>query len=240
VSLHSQHAEHSDRITRLPGAFGKSLQAMHHFRSLGVVTQVAHVITKANYQELPEFIRFLRETFPAEGGPLSVCFAIAQGISDLVFTWVIPTFAEIKPYFRKALDYALETDVGFGGMLGQGGYPPCMLDGEMKYYERNLGHIYKSADHSEQFYKAERCRECSFDKYCVGVRRAYIDCYGDAEITPFKALIREMAPAPAVGDSGETQLVTLGRKKPTVSEAIESGMTDPSVRTDASPVDDAE
>ncbi len=193
-SLHSVDPEHSDRITRLPQAFGKTVRSIHNFRRLGVLTQIAHVITKSNYQELPETVRYLRREFPADGGHLSLCLAIAQGISDLVFQWVIPTFSEIKPYVSNALDFCLETGIGFGGMIGQGGYPPCMLDGDMRYYEGVLDKVFRSEDASEQFYKPEKCRECSFDAYCLGPRRAYVEHYGDAEIRPFRAAI-----APAVG-----------------------------------------
>jgi hypothetical protein len=161
---------------------------------MGVLTQVAHVITKANYQELPDTVRFLRGEFPENKGHLSICFGIAQPISDLVYTWVMPTFTEIKPYMKAALDYCLETDLGFGGMIGQGGYPPCMLDGEMKYYERNLANIYKSSDHDQQFYKSPKCKDCSFDPWCVGVRRIYVETYGDEEMKPFQADIDSMLP----------------------------------------------
>jgi MoaA/NifB/PqqE/SkfB family radical SAM enzyme len=196
VSLHSVDPEHSDRITRLPGAFQKTIAAMHNFRRLGVLTQVAHVITRSNFQELPATVRFLREEFPEEGGPLSICFGIAQPISDLVYTWVMPRFDEIRPFMREALDYCLEHDVGFGGMIGQGGYPPCMLDGEMRYYERNLENIYRSSDHGEQFQKPPRCAECSFDPWCLGVRRYYVDTYGDEEIRPFRRDIPAAPPPP--------------------------------------------
>lgn len=191
-SLHSVDPEHSDEITRLPHAFGKTIQSIHNFRQLGVLTQLAHVITKANYKELPQTVRYLRREFPAEGGHLSICLAIAQGISDLVFQWVIPTFTEIKPFVSDALDFCLETGVGFGGMIGQGGYPPCMLDGQMRYYEAVLDKVFKSEDSSDQFYKSEKCKECSFDPYCLGPRRSYVEHYGDAEIQPFRA---EIAPA---------------------------------------------
>jgi MoaA/NifB/PqqE/SkfB family radical SAM enzyme len=208
ISLHSVDSEHSDRITRLPRAFGRTIDGMHNLRRLGIETQVAHVLTKANYRELPAFVRFLGQEFPTGEGHLSICLAIAQGISDLVYDWVIPSFTEIKPFVRDALDYCLENDIGFGGMLGQGGYPPCMLDGELKYYLRALRHIYRSSDHSAQFYTSERCRECSFDASCVGVRKAYIECYGDAEIKPFHA---DILVAPVVSQE-PSELIMLRRK----------------------------
>jgi MoaA/NifB/PqqE/SkfB family radical SAM enzyme len=216
VSLHSVDPEHSDRITRLPNAFGKTLQSMHNFRRLGVLTQVAHVITKANYQELPTTMRFLRREFPAEGGHLSICLAIAQGISDLVFQWVIPTFAEIKPYVSDALDFCLETGVGFGGMIGQGGYPPCMLDGELRYYADVIDKVFKSEDASQQFYKPEKCKECSFDAYCLGPRRSYVEHYGDAEIKPFRADVAALprrAGTASVQYSAETALGALAESE---------------------------
>jgi len=200
VSLHSVDAEHSDKITRLPNAFAKTVQSMHNFRQLGVVTQVAHVITKANFQELPQTVRYLRQEFPAAGGHLSICFAIAQEISDLVFQWVTPTFTEIRPFVADALDYCLETGVGFGGMIGQGGYPPCMLGGELRYYAAVLDKVFKSEDAGDQFHKSEKCRECSFDPYCLGPRRSYIEHYGDAEVQPFRA---EIKVAPRSGDAFE-------------------------------------
>lgn len=193
-SLHSVDPEHSDSITRLPKAFGRTIESIHNFRKLGTLTQIAHVITKANYQELPQTMRTLRREFPAEGGHLSICLAIAQGISDLVFEWVIPTFSEIKPFVSEALDYCLETGVGFGGMIGQGGYPPCMLDGDMRYYQHVLDQVYKSEDSSDQFFKPERCRECSFDAQCLGPRKSYVEHYGDAEIRPFRTAAEGSAP----------------------------------------------
>jgi MoaA/NifB/PqqE/SkfB family radical SAM enzyme len=186
-SLHSVDPAHSDKITRLPGAFHKTMAAMHNFRRLGVLTQVAHVITRSNYEELPATVRFLRAEFPEREGHLSICFGVAQPISDLVYTWVMPRFDEIKPFMRAALDHCLETEVGFGGMIGQGGYPPCMLDGEMAYYAPNLRNIYRSPDYGDQFVKPPKCRACSFDPYCVGVRRIYVETYGDDEIRPFTA-----------------------------------------------------
>lgn len=210
VSLHSTDPERSDKITRLTGGFAKTVAAMENFRRLGVLTQVAHVITKANYEELPTTVRFLREKFREDEGHLSICFGVAQPISDLVYTWVMPTFDEIKPYMRAALDYCLEEKVGFGGMIGQGGYPPCMLDGEMKYYGANLGNIYRSSDWDEQFVKPDKCRQCSFDPWCLGVRRLYVETYGDAEIKPFSAVIPGAAMAHDTPTVRVTeQLVTL-------------------------------
>ena len=109
---------------------------------------------------------------------------------------MIPTFSEIKPYVCEALDFCLETGVGFGGMIGQGGYPPCMLDGDLRYYRNVLDKVFRSEDSSEQFYKSEKCKECSFDSYCLGPRRSYVEHYGDAEIRPFHAEIAPPARRP--------------------------------------------
>src|SRR4029453_15628012 len=87
-------------------------------------------------------------------------------------------------------------------MIGQGGYPPCMLDGELRYYADVIDKVFKSEDASQQFYKPEKCKECSFDAYCLGPRRSYVEHYGDAEIKPFRADV-EAASGPGGGRSAE-------------------------------------
>jgi hypothetical protein len=89
-----------------------------------------------------------------------------------------------------------------------------MLDGEMRYYERNLENIYRSGDHGEQFQKPPRCAECSFDPWCLGVRRAYIDTYGDEEIRPFRRDIPAAPPPPPDAPSPLVQLRVPPRAAP--------------------------
>jgi hypothetical protein len=115
-------------------------------------------------------------------------------------------------YLRhRALDYCLETRVGFGGMIGQGGYPPCMLGGDLRYYRENLRNIYRSSDWQDQFHKSPRCSGCSFDPYCLGVRKLYVETYGDAELVPFTASLPPPPDRPAA-PGADPQLVTIRRK----------------------------
>lgn len=190
VSLHSLDPATSDGITRMPGAFARTVAGLHALQALGVETQLAHVITKENFAALPKFTRGVLDEFAGAGRRLSICFAVAQGISDLVSRWVLPTFAEIRPFVRAALDLCDARGVGYGGLIGQGGYPPCMLDGELRYYRGVLDKVYQSADAGDQFTKAPTCATCAFDAHCLGVRRDYVLRHGDAELVP----IRRSAP----------------------------------------------
>lgn len=183
ISLHHYDADESDRITKRPKAYGRTVQAIHNLRELGVWTRISHVINRLNYKDLPEFVRFARQEWPE--GMVDICFAIAQEISSQASTWILPTFTEIKPYVRDALDYCLENNISFSGFIGQGSYPPCMLDGDLRYYERVLDEVHRSPN-SYDWYKAERCAECAFNDKCVGVRRSYVETYGDEEIRPFR------------------------------------------------------
>ena len=82
-----------------------------------------------------------------------------------------------------------------------------MLGGQLRYYENVLDQVFVSEDSSEQFYKAERCRECSFEPYCVGVRRAYVDTYGDDELRPFTAdMSQHVSLRPLPGDMNLVRL----------------------------------
>ena len=209
VSLHSMHADTSDAITRMPGAFPRTVAGLHHLAALGVETQLAHVISKDNFAALPSFTVAMLDEFAGADRKLSVCFAIAQRISDLVPRWVLPTFAEIRPFVEAALDACDERGVGYGGLIGQGGYPPCMLGGELRYYRGVLDKIYASADADAQFAKAPQCRDCGFDRHCLGVRRDYLEAHGDAELVPFAVDATTLPPAPP-----PRGLIALGRRAP--------------------------
>ncbi|MBK7071474.1 MAG: radical SAM protein [Myxococcales bacterium] len=186
VSLHSMDPATSDAITRMPGAFPRTVAGLHHLAALGVDTQLAHVISKDNYQALPAFTTAMLDEFAGAGRRLSVCFAIAQRISDLVPRWVLPTFTEIRPYVRAALDACDARGVGYGGLIGQGGYPPCVLSGDLRYHRGVLDKVYASTDADAQFAKAPQCARCDFDRACLGVRRDYLAQHGDAELVPFR------------------------------------------------------
>ena len=62
-----------------------------------------------------------------------------------------------------------------------------MLDGKLEYYTRAYEHLYISDDWRDQFHKADRCSTCAFDPHCLGVRKAYVESYGDEELRPFDA-----------------------------------------------------
>jgi hypothetical protein len=214
VSLHSMDPTASDAITRMPGAFPRTVAGLHHLQALGVHTQLAHVISRDNFRALPEFTTAMLDEFVSDGSTLSVCFAVAQGISDLVSTWVLPTFTEIRPFVRAALDVCDRRGVGYGGLIGQGGYPPCMLDGELRYFRGVLDKIYASGDAELQFAKAPSCRSCDFDPYCLGVRRDYLTRHGDAELQPFQIApeIRANLPPPPPPAPPAPALIHIGRR----------------------------
>ncbi|MBK9030468.1 MAG: radical SAM protein [Myxococcales bacterium] len=216
VSLHSMEPATSDAITRMPGAFPRTVAGLHNLADLGVDTQLAHVISVDNYRALPTFTAAMLDEFAGAGRRLSVCFAVAQRISDLVPRWVLPTFTEIRPFVAAALDACDARAVGYGGLIGQGGYPPCALGGELRYYRGVLDKIYASADADAQFAKAPQCARCDFDRLCLGVRRDYLALHGDAELVPF-AIAPEVAatlPTPPAPAAAPDDLVPLRRRAP--------------------------
>ncbi|MEZ4399494.1 MAG: radical SAM protein [Kofleriaceae bacterium] len=214
VSLHSMDPATSDAITRMPGGFHRTVAGLHNLAARGVETQLAHVISRDNYAALPAFTQAMLAEFAGPGRHLSVCFAIAQAISDLVPRWVLPTFTEIKPFVRAALDACDAAGVGYGGLIGQGGYPPCMLDGELGYYRGVLDKIYASADSDAQFAKAPQCARCGFDRHCLGVRRDYLARHGDRELVPIAVDPAALGGATArpAAPPVDRSLVPLGRR----------------------------
>jgi hypothetical protein len=98
-----------------------------------------------------------------------------------------------------------------------------MLDGDMRYYAQNLGNIYRSADHDAQFHKPARCRECSFDPWCLGVRKLYVETYGDDEVKPFTADIAAMIPEGAKMNTSQPRPTGLVQLKLRREEGVTRG-----------------
>jgi hypothetical protein len=84
-----------------------------------------------------------------------------------------------------------------------------MLDGELKYYQNAYDHLYVSDDWTDQFHKAERCQQCAFNPHCLGVRKSYVETYGDAELVPFSADPRLLPSTAPVAGASTAKLVPL-------------------------------
>ncbi|MEW6202726.1 MAG: radical SAM protein [bacterium] len=180
VSLHAHTAEMSDKITSAHGTFEKTLRGVFNLIDCNIPVALAFVINTMNYRIIPEFVEFVDAQL--KNLPI-VFFFVAPLCVPLLNKKILPRFSDIKESLKKGINICIERNITFSGVAGICGIPPCILDGDMRYYP-DLHKVAAQGGGEFDFMKTPECADCSFDKYCYGIRRGYVETYGIDEIHP--------------------------------------------------------
>ncbi len=185
VTMLAGNAAVSDNITRTDGSFRKTVRGVQNLLlKTDIFTFLHFVITKDNYKTLPEFVDFADRTFTAEdGSKLPITFSYVAPPRPDVITHV-PRYSEAVSYLKQAMDMCVERGIPFGGNEGLKSLPPCVLDGDKRYF-RSLMPLTRETETTDYVKKPE-CAECDFNRFCYGVRMIYSLNYGLDEINPIR------------------------------------------------------
>lgn len=178
VSFHSPNEKTSDEITGVPGTYLKTVEGIRNLLKSGIKVIINVVVNSRNYKEIPELAEFVFKEFHSERNPVQISFSYVApmgGFSEENF-WTLPRYSDAAPYLEEALVFCIENKVPYSNLSGQCGIPQCILDGKDEYFiDRQEVPLNESSD---TFVKIDVCRECRINKYCYGIRQAYIDIHG--------------------------------------------------------------
>ncbi|MEW6202727.1 MAG: radical SAM protein, partial [bacterium] len=181
VSLHAHSAEISDSITGAPGTFEKTLQGIENLLECDLFLSLSFVINTLNFKIIPEYVEFVN----ARLGKVPVIFSFVAPLYDaLMHKGIVPRFSDIKEYLKRAIGLCVEKRVPYSGLASMCGIPPCGLDGDMQCFP-DLQKVVPQGSEFD-FIKLPDCVECSFNEYCFGMRRQYVNIYGTDEMRPIK------------------------------------------------------
>jgi len=185
VTMLASNAKLSDSITRTEGTFRKTVSGVQNLLlHTDIFTFLHFVITKDNYTDLPAFIEFAEKTFISESGekiPLTFSY-VAPPKPDVITH--VPRYSEAIPYLKRAMDLCEAKGIPFGGNEGLKSLPPCVLEGDQRYF-RFLMPLNRESTTTD-FVKKPECAECDFDHFCYGVRQIYALSYGLDEFNPIR------------------------------------------------------
>ncbi len=181
VSLHSHRPPVLEQLTKRPGVTEKTATGIELLSTLPQGVVVNHLIQKANYRDLPEFIDWLYERFSPEVRHkllLNLAFIapIGTDFSD-IFDELVPRLSEVKPYLKQALERCLKRNLVFRGLETPCGVPRCILDGDPRFFP-SPENVVSDGD----FIKADTCKSCRYDAACFGLREQYVQHYGTGEL----------------------------------------------------------
>jgi len=190
VSLHGTTAATSDRVTSAPGTFAKTVLGIKNLLGAGILARLNFVLCGYNTAEFAEWPDFVAREFLGVAGRrayVQINFSFASAMTDNVprDTALLPRFSEVAWALEAALDRADTLGMPLLGFDSQCGVPPCFLPPRVRdaFFTQRLpdGALREFAT---AFRKGDACARCALDDRCYGVRSAYADMYGTAELRP--------------------------------------------------------
>lgn len=192
VGLHAHTEALYAQITGARGLHARAVAGVGALLDAGLSVTVNCVIDRTNLAHLPDYARWLAAFRNEHGGKLTVTFAVAAEIAGgPLQPDVLPTLREVVGPLRQALDVCLQQGLPFSRLAHPCGVPPCLLDGDRRYYPE-LDEWRFAPGMAEDLPeggegKPETCRLCAFDAFCPGVREAYARRHGTAELVPIQS-----------------------------------------------------
>lgn len=204
TTLLGSSEEVSRQAALSPKAHTETVAGLHNLCEAGVACTINYVINRVNLSDLGDFVAFYDREFFRRHDNISLNLCVAQPINDLAMEspqWErakakfpdapafdsdtpVPSIAELRGPLRAAVDFLLERGIPFHGLNSLSGVPLCVLDGDERCFPRK--HRWQGSHMEKIFTKLPQCAECAVERFCMGVRRNYLELHGEGGIVPVK------------------------------------------------------
>ena len=199
VSLHSHKRGISEKLTRAPNTFNKTIKGIKNLLTLGCTVSLYHILTKYNQRDVPGFVDFVHSELSGVKA-ISFSFIFPFGAARKN-TFILPQLSKLKEPLRKALrlcdKYGILHNISTCGTI-----PLCFMqdfEGDVlnpaKYagpedvkLVSSVGEV-PEKNATEEFHRAtktkpEKCSLCLIEELCPGLWNAYIKEHGVSELEP--------------------------------------------------------
>ncbi|MFB3918580.1 MAG: radical SAM protein [Candidatus Velamenicoccus archaeovorus] len=195
--LQDYKARAHDVTTNVPGSFWETVAGIRNALAVSRGLYVKIMITRANYRHLQETAKFLKR-LGVKG--IWFVFLTPHGFARTYFDKVVPTYTQVSPYLKRALQWARK-EKNLEIVLE--GFPYCyvprpwrnnLLEGPRLSGRRQLclhpaekGRDFRISPTHERLKdktKGPRCQRCAYHQRCEGVYRTYAQHHGFDEFKP--------------------------------------------------------
>jgi len=191
-ALHGHTAELHDFLTRRPGSFRQTVLGIYNMKRLAkgrirILTNT--VVTKYNYEYLPQIAQFLIKLGVQQ---YQFAFVHALGNAGSSFGDVVPKKTNVMPYLKKGLDLGIKR----GLRVMAEAIPLCLMKGYEKYSSefyipptqvKEAGFTVKDFEKlriEDGKVKFSQCLPCRYRAVCEGPWKEYPLYYGSNEFQP--------------------------------------------------------
>jgi MoaA/NifB/PqqE/SkfB family radical SAM enzyme len=187
ISLHAYDAETFARVTSTqPEYFERTCDAIDQAREAGIPTLLSHVVNAYNYQQLPDWVRYIATRFP---GIEVFFFFVYPSVKGLEHADMYPRLSDVAPYWYEALAVVDELGVPIT-VDNLAGFPPCYMEGfehhsKYAHSRQAVAEIGLEADDhtikEPEMRHAPGCAGCKWEDVCPGFWIDYLDRFGEDE-----------------------------------------------------------
>jgi MoaA/NifB/PqqE/SkfB family radical SAM enzyme len=180
-------AQEHDRWTRTPGCHALLLKGIAEARARGLPLEGDILVYRSNAPALPEMVRF----YAALGIPHFNLWLLAAEPADPESGAEVPRISDIVPFLTAAMDLGVATVTSLHT-------PPCTVPPghhACLFFAPDLalvvvnpgGHRFRLEESPiEGGVFLDRCGRCRMRARCGGLRRTYLERYGDGEFQPIE------------------------------------------------------
>ena len=191
VSFHSADPQVSDAMTRARGTWQRTVEGLHSLLDAGLSVAINCEVERANLGGLLEHARFVRREFveahPANSVRLVEYSQPGRYYDADAFREGMVPFDEARPHVVAAARVLHEAGVLLE-LSGTCGFPSCIAHEipEVIPWRPNATHDATHA--SGRLRPPGTCEGCAAREHCVGVRREYLDRFGERGLVPYEQL----------------------------------------------------
>lgn len=197
VAFHSHIPELHDRLTQVKGSFERSMQGVRNMLAHNVRLSVKNNIVNATYRFLPDYVRWIDNTFD-ENVTLLFANIDINGTASCNRDLVAVSFKDSVPLLQQALDIVVERRrKGHKRNVKVLTTPLCLMDpfywgfvetatqGNLTAYKVPMEHesrlLFDVGSDSGPMFSA--CSKCALTRHCPGTWRSFATNYNENMLT---------------------------------------------------------
>lgn len=198
-AIHSDFPHLHEQVTASSGSFQRTIQGLLNLVHMGIPVTVKQVISRWNYQRLPDFVDFVYGTF-GPGVSLTLCGMDFCGMTPGQILEVAVDYPTIQPSLERALDLVISLRQQFQAFpqVTVADLPLCCADpyywGFFTMVSRSCLSQYSAPEGSSgtvnQHTQVENdcgvyfnaCHDCCVAEFCPGVWHTAYQYFGESAV----------------------------------------------------------
>lgn len=186
ISISSWNSKMSEALTGEKNIFERQLKGIKNVLALRMNLELTVLVTTQNYEELPKVIKLYSEL-----GVKNFTFWLVSlfGIDAKNLAYLVPKITDIMPYLVQSFSAGRKGELNIRTLH----IPVCFFDEPHRKHVLNVkdldlliiepsGKFRLEDSPFEGGVKLNECLKCKENENCLGLRKDYLDIYGEGEV----------------------------------------------------------